>query len=191
MISKKCSTCKNSFSIDEFHRNRSRVDGYHCVCRGCCKNFHKQIKIKYKNVHGCEYYKIMLKSDITKICPKCGENKHIKDFHKDRSNPDGFEGFCKICKNKLKVELSYKLRLEIITNYGGCCSGCGVSNPVLLCIDHVNNNGNEERKKIRSAITLYRKIINENYPPTYQLLCFNCNFLKKVNHEQSFCILGR
>ena len=35
---------------------------------------------------------------ITKLCPKCGVEKPLTDFHKNRTQKDGHQGFCKHCR---------------------------------------------------------------------------------------------
>jgi len=39
-----------------------------------------------------------------KKCGKCKELKLFSEFYKDRSNVDGIEGHCKICRKKQKVD---------------------------------------------------------------------------------------
>lgn len=48
---------------------------------------------------------IMQVIKTTKICSKCGIEKSLTDYPKDKSKPDGYYSRCKICKNKSK-ELS-------------------------------------------------------------------------------------
>ena len=78
---------------------------------------------------------------------------------------------------------NYKLKINVINEYGGICKDCGEDNLYFLCIDHVFNDGAEERKKIGSDThKLYRKLRKENYPTNrYQLLCYNCNWKKELN----------
>ncbi len=74
-----------------------------------------------------------------------------------------------------------RLRKSVIEILGAICVQCGFSDPRALQIDHVNGGGNKERK-ILSSMTKYYKAItnsilaNEN---KYQLLCANCNWIKK------------
>ena len=68
----------------------------------------------------------------------------------------------------------------IVAEYGGKCACCGESDFRFLTIDHVGNNGSEERKQGIRASRLYYKIIREQFPATYQILCYNCNCAKGV-----------
>lgn len=66
--------------------------------------------------------------------------------------------------------------------YGNKCSCCGENNIKFLSIDHVNNDGYKERKgRGGSSDQIMRNIIKNNFPNTYQLLCFNCNLGKARN----------
>ena len=75
---------------------------------------------------------------------------------------------------KRKAELHRKLREQAFSGYGGKCQCCGEKRFEFLVIDHVNGNGNKERKRI-STHQIARKIINSNFPPEYRVLCHNCN----------------
>jgi hypothetical protein len=51
-----------------------------------------------------------------------------------------------------------------------------------LQIDHVNGNGSKERKNI--TLSLFLKKVLADKEGNYQLLCANCNFIKKhINNE--------
>ena len=75
-----------------------------------------------------------------------------------------------------------KLKSEIIKKYGGKCMCCGEKEIIFLTIDHVNNDGNKERKTYHSYGTpFYSKLLKEEISERYQLLCRNCNWGKHVN----------
>lgn len=75
-----------------------------------------------------------------------------------------------------------KNRLEIIELLGGVCKHCGFSDTRALQIDHVNGGGTKERKSFgHSASSLFRKVREsiEAGSFEYQLLCANCNWIKR------------
>lgn len=74
-------------------------------------------------------------------------------------------------------EYNKRIRLEVLEHYGGKCAWCGESNPMYLCIDHVDGGGNEHRKKI-SAQALPRWLKLSDYPEGFQVLCWNHNYAK-------------
>ena len=78
-----------------------------------------------------------------------------------------------------------KLRIEILDTLGGKCKECGFSDYRALQVDHVNGDGAEDRKNgmgrnhTRQVIESF--LNNEN---KYQLLCANCNWIKRVENKE-------
>ena len=93
-------------------------------------------------------------------------------------------------KNRAKLQAlarmyAHQLKLKVLTCYSNTqppsCRHCGVSDTDILCIDHINNNGNEHRKTIRKNGTgIYQWLKVHDYPKGYQTLCFNCNIKKGI-----------
>jgi hypothetical protein len=52
----------------------------------------------------------MAKSQQTKRCSKCGENKTTKNFSKNSRSKDGLQGYCIPCKNQ------YNFKDEVVQN---------------------------------------------------------------------------
>ena len=85
-----------------------------------------------------------------------------------------------------------KLRVEVFTHYGDgklACVGCGFSDTRALTLDHINNNGAEERKGkwgrfINGGVGLYRRLRKEGYPLGYQTMCYNCNLIKYREYRE-------
>lgn len=78
---------------------------------------------------------------------------------------------------KLNRKSHKKLKLEVLTHYGGNppkCACCGESHIEFLTIDHIG--GRRKHKKIIRGITLYRWLRKNNFPDGFQVLCMNCNF---------------
>jgi hypothetical protein len=77
------------------------------------------------------------------------------------------------------------LRVLVFQAYGGpVCRCCGEREDQFLCIDHVEGGGNTHRKSIgRKAGTasFYHWLKKNNFPPGFQVLCFNCNMSKHKN----------
>lgn len=62
------------------------------------------------------------------------------------------------------------------------CKMCGIDDIRVLVIDHIKNDGCEERKKM-SYSTFYRKILKmsaEEIAEKYQILCRNCNWIRRL-----------
>lgn len=79
-------------------------------------------------------------------------------------------------------------RLQVLTYYSiadyPVCACCGITDIDVLCIDHINNNGAEQRKAMgwgRGAGTVLCHWLNRNgFPEGYQVLCWNCNHKKRL-----------
>jgi hypothetical protein len=85
------------------------------------------------------------------------------------------------------VEDSKNLREVILRHYGKKCAKCGIEDVDVLDIDHIHNNGKEEREKLSKIEMLERVLV---HPEDYQLLCRNCNWKKylysdKLNYERN------
>jgi hypothetical protein len=79
--------------------------------------------------------------------------------------------------------LTYRaiLRGKLFEIYGIKCACCGESNRAFLTLDHVNNDGKEDRAKASGWATIYRRAIREQDKSKYQILCYNCNLGKSRN----------
>lgn len=82
-----------------------------------------------------------------------------------------------------------KLKNEVFNAYGGfMCNCCDETIKEFLSLDHINNNGAEERKKNlggqnQSGTKFYRWLKQNKFPrkEDYQILCMNCNTGKRLN----------
>ena len=104
------------------------------------------------------------------ICDNCLKIKNQQKYIKY---------ICKIKNQQKKYELENKIL--VIKEYGGECVCCHEKTIEFLTIDHIGNNGSEERKNTNQGTgsKLYRWLIKNNFPKdNYQLLCFNCNCAK-------------
>ena len=82
-------------------------------------------------------------------------------------------------KNK---EKTIKKRKKVLLKYGNKCSCCGENTFEFLAIDHINNDGSKHRKQlgINSSTAMVNWIIENNYPPIFQIHCHNCNMARHI-----------
>jgi hypothetical protein len=86
-------------------------------------------------------------------------------------------------RNKMRTRKDlYLLRSNALTILGGKCNRCGFDDRRALQIDHIIGGGTKERKHNPSAI--YRKI-RDGQTKGYQLLCANCNVIKRVENKEN------
>jgi hypothetical protein len=75
-------------------------------------------------------------------------------------------------------------KATIVQHYGGKCvwPGCGVADIDVLTIDHINNDGAAERRELneRGGNKTYERLIREDFPEGYQVLCANHNLKKNI-----------
>ena len=92
---------------------------------------------------------------------------------------------------KYSMERKERIRLEMVTAYGGLCKDCGENNPLVLVLDHINNDGATDRREGRGqgGYKLYAKLRKANWPKEdLQLLCHNCNYLKELRRRHAIVL---
>jgi len=125
-----------------------------------------------------------------KMCNSCNSKKTIayrKNRYKDDTEFRGHE----CARGKRSRD---KLKLETFIHYSGtnppqCANLFGehkepYTTIAALTIDHIDDNGAEERERIfhnkhRAGIDFYRWLRKNGYPEGYQVLCFNCQWIKR------------
>ena len=103
----------------------------------------------------------------------------------------------KALKRKSNHKRSVELRAKVIALLGGKCCYCGYDkDPRAFQIDHINGGGHQERKRYSSG-TLFTKHVIEVDGRGYQLLCANCNQIKRFQNKEDFkyksepCVVGQ
>lgn len=79
-------------------------------------------------------------------------------------------------------------RNQAFEYYGRSCCRCGFDDERALQIDHVADNGADERKALGgqqfSGWIFYRWLKKQGWPSGYQTLCANCNAIKQVEKNE-------
>lgn len=112
----------------------------------------------------------------------------------------GTQKRCPPCRKRVRaawyqahqeVELARSIRdyqaakAKVYDHYGEKCACCGETEPAFLCLDHVNDDGYAWRKalfngkNVGSGAKVYREIIRQGFPESFQVLCQNCNWGKR------------
>lgn len=132
-------------------------------------------------------------------CPSCqGKNSSYQKARYQECRKDAVcyccgattEGtaYCSDCR-EIKSEKSRdyyrRLRASIIEAYGAECVRCGYDDPAALQLDHIEGGGTRHFKT-DGPVNVYRQVRDEGFPPTYQLLCANCNAKKGAVPQSAF-----
>lgn len=94
--------------------------------------------------------------------------------------------FKKSYQDKYNKEYLSKAKKDIFDLLGYKCSLCGFSDIRALQIDHINGGGSKELGNNPSRVKYYRFVVQSilNRENKYQLICANCNWIKKhINKE--------
>jgi hypothetical protein len=153
-------------------------------------------QIKPKN----EFYKTPTKKGVTSWCKSClrytarlfRKNNLEKAKAKDRKQ------YYKHREKKLNSckKWRHDLRIETFTIYSypydkPICVCCHETNQLFLTIDHINNNGANQRRELgatgdtrnKGGVAFYKWLKDNNWPKGYQTLCYNCNCGKRINNN--------
>jgi hypothetical protein len=115
-------------------------------------------------------------------------NKVKREYHKERYRDKALEIKVKTAERR------EKLKKLVMTRYGNktaACVKCGFDNIDALCLDHINDNGSQERKTVMgknkngSGTRFYGYIKKMGFPDGYQTLCANCNLIKEIERKRN------
>lgn len=124
---------------------------------------------------------------MNKKCRRCKETKDVKEFPSHTQYKDGYRTECKLCYSSYKSKLfkaKYDKEKSLARDaLGNRCVWCGEDDSIVLVIDHVNNDGQAERKKWHT-LKILRAAANDT-EGRYQLLCRNCNWRKKAMNDRN------
>lgn len=90
---KTCTACKIQKSFDNFHKNKTKLDGYELKCKPC-----RNTRVMELYYHHKENPKPLIQEGFKK-CNDCDLVKTINDFNKRKSTKGGYRHNCRICQN--------------------------------------------------------------------------------------------
>lgn len=133
------------------------------------------------------------------LCPKCGDPPTAGFFYclPCKAKMEGNQrkhyiakrarGICRACQEPALPGFAYcevhrkrvrqrrqATKQKVFDYYGGKCACCGETERGFLTIDHVNNDGANQRKTLPSD-RLPAWLVRNGFPEGYQILCWNCN----------------
>ena len=124
----------------------------------------------------------------------CKDTEKRKAYYKQwaQANPE------KVRKYQQKYRETHKAHIQayehkknqedkrqVLIYYGNgkrVCSRCGCTDVRCLSIDHINGGGTAHRKCVNQRF--YQWLLKHNLPVGYQVLCMNCQFIKRVEEKE-------
>ncbi len=76
------------------------------------------------------------------------------------------------------------LRQAVLQHLGEVCARCGHADERALQIDHINGGGRLDRQGL-STQQFYKQVLQGRPGDKYQLLCANCNVVKKRENQET------
>lgn len=86
-------------------------------------------------------------------------------------------------QRKLVKRLRKERRLFALAHFGGKCVKCGFDDERALQFDHINGGGSGHLKKRGMLSSYYLEAVRAP-AGTYQLLCANCNWIKRTEKDE-------
>ena len=107
-------------------------------------------------------------------------------YHREYSRQYNEEGYGLIRRERIQ-KYRHIMKLKVLIHYGFKCAMCGYENIDALTVDHINDDGYLQYES--GGHTLYRWLIKNNYPPGFQILCANCQMIKKKQKDREDFIM--
>ena len=85
---------------------------------------------------------------------------------------------------KSSRESKRRRRERLFQAYGRVCTLCGFDDERALTLDHVLNNGAEERAQLGPQ-AVYLRALRPEYRSEYRILCMNCQFITRAIADRS------
>lgn len=109
--------------------------------------------------------------------------------NKERATINAREYYIRTFEAKRNVRTRWyrEIRKKILNKLGNKCILCGFDNPWALQVDHINGGGTKEIKK-QGGKKVYYQMVLEDINGKYQLLCANCNWIKRHENNENHIV---
>lgn len=178
---KNCRICDVELTTENCPPWLLKSHGY--ICRVCDRVQHQQARTNKPEQY--REYKRQYRQNNP-------EQKHQSDIAYRKRNREKIRAKNKIyyrenIEQYAKIRLAWGLALkqEVMTVYSKGvpqCVRCGYSDIRALSIDHINGKGSVHRRMINN--TTYRWLKKQGFPEGYQVLCMNCQFIKRIENRE-------
>lgn len=201
-MNKKCNKCLKEKLISEFHRKSVSKDSFNSRCKVCrLKDYYanreqylarsKRWKIKNKEYINSKDYKLKKKEYNNKYWKENREKFKENGARWRENNREKIreqmllwrlENGARLKKYARRNYLKAKIRALIAYSGGKLeCKCCGEKDIRFLTLDHINNDGNKDRKDGKGGYSYFVRLAKEGFPrKDLQILCYNCNCGKRM-----------
>ena len=116
--------------------------------------------------------------DCTQINPQA-----LDQFCSAPTRRSGLTSWCKTCANESMKRSKRRLRIRVLEHLGDKCVKCGFDDERALQIDHIHGGGRRELQRLGGTYRVYKLVLKSDPGVKYQLLCANCNWIKRFEDE--------
>lgn len=170
---KYCHKCGHKGPDEDFSARYGTNGGHANWCKKCRQAYDKQY---YRHRGGAEANRRWRAAHPEKNIEYCKKQykKHGKKRLKERKKryKEDTRYAAQLRENDRKAR--EKLRLEVISAYGGKCSCCGENRLPFLTLEHVNHDGKEHRERV-GVRGVYVDLRKRGFPKEgFTIFCWNC-----------------
>ena len=203
LIEKICKYCHKEFQAEHWRK----------VAKFCSTTCYHRSKTGWSQKYGrsvCEKSHCIGTVHARKMCKRHYENWQTQNYN-HRHPGNAMKWYWKnrdrlllerrtSTKNRdYQRDLRARYKLDVLSYYTTdingkpVCGKCGFDDIRALCLDHINNDGQEHREMMSgkkhgrgsSGNAAYRWIKKNNYPNGFQVLCANCNMIKEAEYREA------
>lgn len=155
---KRCTKCQKLNPEVNFGKDESKKDKLCSWCKNCRRKALREYGRMLRKEKPEQYYR-----------HKISAKKYVS------KNRDKIHAIAKRTKLKLRMTV-----LNAYSKNAPKCRCCGERQVEFLAIDHIKNDGAEQRRKLGMTAggAFYCWLKKNNFPKGFQVLCNNCNIAK-------------
>ena len=174
MHEKKCISCLLSLPLsDYYHKSGRRARESMSRCKACWKKYYWD---KRNTDEGRKRRREL--ASWRNLSPEARLRVNARQEAYRQRHPERAK--------ESKKRSDKKIKLSALLAYGGPrCVCCGENDPIILTLDHINNDGKKHRDTIgmNAGGAFYGYLKKNDWPndPPLQVLCYNCNMAKEYN----------
>ena len=141
---RRCPACGEIKTWVAFGRNRTLPDGLSFYCLECSRRRNRKYYAQKRLREGYALREPDVSPEGFKRCARCRTVKVVEEFHRHKTQPGGYNTYCKACRRDIGSDMHLKrmyglTRQELdalIAVQGGLCAICQTKAAVHVDHDH-------------------------------------------------------